>query len=142
MQGKFTLKSFLEFIRYSIVGGITTCLNLVVFYLFTHTSMNYVVNNIVSYFIAVIVSYYLNERFVFLNQDQKSKHFIKIVKYILIRAVSILVDSGLLYVCVSIFKCDVMISKLIISMGVIICTYIFNRLFVFKKHTCKSQVPK
>ena len=131
LQRKFTLKSFLEFVRYSIVGGITTCLNLVVFYLFTHTSMNYVVNNIVSYFIAVLVSYYLNERFVFLNRDQKSKHFIKIIKYILIRAVSILVDRGLLYICVSLLKYDVMISKLIISMGVIICTYIFNRFFVF-----------
>ena len=132
MWKKQFISRFPEIIRYAIVGGITTFFNLMLFYLFTYTSMNYIVSNVVSYWCAVLVSYYLNEKYVFQNQKQHKSSFIKVVKYFLVRVGSIALDSGLLYVCVSILNYNMMVSKVIVSIIVIILIYVFNRNFVFK----------
>ena len=120
-----------EILRYGIVGGITTGVNFLLFYLLSFTPINYIVNNVLTYFITVILSFYLNEKFVFTNPNRHSSKFLKLSKYILIRMGSIVADSVLLYICVSIFGYSVIWSKLVIACVIIMLTYIFNKLIVY-----------
>lgn len=121
----------MEIIRYGLVGGITTGFNFLLFYLLSYTPINYILNNILTYFLAVILSFYLNEKFVFTNQKRKSKTWIKLTKYILIRIGSIFADSLLLYFSVSVLGYPMMWSKLVVSFIIIVINYIFNRIIVY-----------
>ena len=137
-QGVNALSRLLELAKYGFYGGITTIFNLAVFYWMTGCGLNYILSNVLSYALAVILSYFLNERFVFQHQSGGGRAG-KLFKFILIRIVSIGVDSGLLYLCVTVLEGNVMISKLIISACIILATYVFNRRFVFKSHKEREE---
>lgn len=125
-------KIFLEMLSYGIWGGVSTAINLVLFFVFIRLGMYYIVSNIVSYFIAVLLSYYFNVKFVF--DVKKEEQSIKgIMKYFIVRIVSIGVDSTLLWLIVDYAEINVYVGKIAVSLFVIIITYIFNRIWVFKK---------
>lgn len=118
-----------ELIKYAVCGVITSAFNLAVFYGMVYVGINYLVANVLSYALAVVFSYVLNEKYVFTVEHTRSR----IVRYILLRVASVAVDSLLLYVFVSILNGDVVISKLVVSLIVILGTYVINKLFVFAK---------
>lgn len=120
-----------ELIKYGFWGVVTTLLNLALYYILVRFGLYYLISNVVSYIIAVILSYFFNNWFVF-NQVEKEKISIKkMSKYFLIRVLSIGLDSGLLYGCVSIFHFNQMLSKLFVSFLIIMLTYLLNKKFVF-----------
>lgn len=123
------MNRIIELIKYGFWGVLTTLFNLAVFYIMVRNGLNYLFSNIFSYFLAVILSYFVNAKFVF---QENSKQKTKFLKFVLIRIASVMVDSGLLYLSVSVWKHDVLMSKICISAIVILGTYIFNKLFVFK----------
>ena len=120
----------LEIIRYSFWGGITTVFNLALFYLMISVQINYIFSNIASYCIAVIISYIFNKKFVF--SGSRDNGILNFVKYIFIRVISIALDTGLLYITVEFMTMNIYIAKIIVSIVVIIATYVANKLFVFK----------
>ena len=85
-------KRLTEIIRYGFWGVISTGINLILFYLFVFMHLQYVVANVVSYVVAVFASYYFNKRFVFTSKTGKSVWML--IKYVLIRTISIAADSG------------------------------------------------
>lgn len=121
---------YLELIRYSFWGGITTVFNLLMFYLLIILGVNYLVSNIVSYFIAVFVSYFFNKFFVFNKSENTVTNF---MKYILVRCISVCVDTFLLYCAVDVCLLNVYFSKIVVSIAVILGTYIANKIFVFRE---------
>ena len=54
-------EKLIELIKYGFWGGISTAINLALFYMFIFFKMQYVCSNIVSYIIAVIFSYIFND---------------------------------------------------------------------------------
>lgn len=125
-------KNVLELIRYGFWGGVTSLLNLVLFFLFVHMGIPYLISNISTYWIAVIVSYFFNKKFVF-KRDEEKKNCKELIKYFLVRILSVLADSSLLWISVDIFMFNIMISKSAISIFIIMLTYFLNKLFVFQK---------
>ncbi len=123
--------NLLELIRYSFWGGMTTVFNLLLFYIMVKLGINYVVSNVFSYCIAVVVSYFLNKFFVF-EQSNNSNETIKFIKYIFIRVLAISIDTGLLYLLVTGLGLNVYFMKIVVSVLVIILTYIGNKIMVFK----------
>ena len=122
---------FAELIKYGFWGVVTTAFNLAVFYMLVAAGVNYIFANVLSYFLAVILSYFLNKIFVFkIPSEGRRSAAIRATKFTLIRLASIAADSGLLYLCVSIIKADVMFSKILVSAVIILATYILNKLFV------------
>lgn len=96
--------------------------------------MNYILGNVISYGIAIVISYIFNKKFVF-ETSEKNTHndeTIQIIKYFVVRILSISIDSGLLWVFVEIAHVKVYMSKIIVSVLVILLTYLVNKCFVFK----------
>lgn len=131
----------LQFIKYSFWGVVSTGLNLVLFYWMTHIGINYMIANALSFFLAVIISYFLNEAFVF-QQKKAKERTQKILKYILVRVISLCVDSKILFLCVTIWDKDMMLSKMFSSIVVILSTYFFNKTFIFKDEDEKVDSDK
>lgn len=131
----------LQFIKYSFWGVVSTGLNLVLFYWMTHIGINYMIANALSFFLAVIISYFLNEAFVF-QQKKAKERTQKILKYILVRVISLCADSVILFLCVTIWDKDMMLSKMFSSIVVILSTYFFNKTFIFKDEDEKVDSDK
>lgn len=125
------IKKIKEIIKYGIGGIISTIVNFWFFYLFTEWNLNYLISNFISYWLAVFLSYYINLYFVFNKIENKENGKRKILKYIIIRVVSIIFDSCLLYMMVTILKGNMFISKVIVSMFIILLTYILNKKYIF-----------
>lgn len=125
------IKKYKEILLYGIFGLTTVGINLLIYKLFLNINMQYVFASVISYIIASIVSYYLNLFFVFKNKLLSfNKEVIRLIKYFSVRIGSIILDTVLLMVSVELFKFDKFFSKIIISVIIILVTYIFNKLIL------------
>ncbi|MDO4793510.1 MAG: GtrA family protein [Filifactor alocis] len=121
-----------ELIRYAFFGVLSTGINFVLFYMLIKLRVHYIACNILSYVVAVYISYYFNKWWVFEeDRSERSNDVIKKIKYFFVRVLSLLVDTSLLYLCVGFFKRDVFISKIVIAVVIILATYLINKYYVF-----------
>ena len=128
------MKNLIQIIKYSFWGCITTAINLLLFFILEYVGVYYIVANTLAYFIAVVINYIFNQKFVFeVDTDSRTKR-IQLIKFILMRAVSLGVDNILFYFLVDIAKCSVYISRIGLSIGIILLTYIINKVFIFKEN--------
>ncbi|MFC4804987.1 GtrA family protein [Filifactor villosus] len=121
-----------ELIRYGFFGVLSTGINFVLFYILIKLRVHYIACNVLSYVVAVYISYYFNKWWVFEeDSSERSNDMIKKIKYFFVRVLSLLVDTVLLYLCVDFFKRDVFISKIVIAVVIILATYLINKYYVF-----------
>ncbi len=132
MRKGFDLNALKEVLRYAFFGAVTTVLNLILYYCMIKIGMQYLLANVLSFAVAVVISYYFNKKWVFSNAC-KGNIWNELVRYIGVRVFSIFVDSALLYLAVDFWKQDEIISKVFISGGVILGTYVLNKVYVFGK---------
>ena len=130
----------IELVKYGFWGGITTCLNLILFYLLDSMNiMHYLVANGISYAIAVVVNYICNKLFVFNAPDQtargKRELTVQFIKFIVMRLVSLLIDSVLFYIVVDLLGAPKLPGRVVLSALIIMGTFVFSKLFIFKGNT-------
>lgn len=123
----------IEIFRYGISGVTTTIINLYLLKVFIDFGMYYILANIISYIIGVIINYILNQKYVFSdsargNTIEAKKQFIK---FLIMRIISLIIDTLLFYVAVSIFNFPVYWSRLILTIVMILATFILNKWFIF-----------
>lgn len=127
-----------EVILYIIFGVLTTCVNIISFMILSslfHVEENFASN--IGIFIAVLFAYFTNRKLVFNSTAstfiEKLKEF---GKFILGRTFTMIVESvgfWLLFSILSITYFDGLVSKLIISIVVIILNFFISKFFAFKK---------
>lgn len=126
-----------EIINYLIVGVLTTIISLAVYYLCTITFLNpknafqLQLANVISWIVSVTFAYFTNRKYVF---ESKNPHILKEASaFFLARVGTLLMDMGIMFLCVTLMGMNDKIAKLISQVVVIISNYIFSKLFVFKK---------
>ena len=128
-----------EMLRYAFFGGVTTILNLLMYYFMVELDMNYLIANVLSFVIAVVISYYFNKKWVFIEKRSRDRKN-EFIRYVLVRFFSIVLDSLLLYIAVSCLRQDKMLSKVFISGGIILATYLLNKIYVFEKGKRNEEI--
>ena len=103
-------KSLCEIIKYFFFGVLSTILNYILFVIFIKVGIHYVISNIVTYGIAVIISFWLNAKFVF--EDQNKARMQKLSKYIVNRIVLLTVENLMLIYLVETVKMSAEWAKL------------------------------
>ena len=132
-----------EIINYLIFGVLTTVISLIVYYGLTYTIINpdnavmLQVANVISWIAGVLFAYFTNRKLVFnstaVTIQEKLKEF---GKFILGRAFTMVVESvgfWLLFSVMNITALNGLVSKLIISVVVIILNFFISKFFAFKK---------
>jgi len=124
-----------EVILYIIFGVLTTIVNLVVFYLLTtFTSLDENLSNIIAIITCVLFSYFTNRKFVFNSTANTFKEkFQEFYKFMLGRAFTMVIEAVGFYLLFSIIGIQEMISKVLISIIVIILNFFISKFFAFKK---------
>lgn len=130
-------KKYEEIINYLIVGGLTTVVSLVTYYLCVLTILNpkdaleLQIANIISWIVSVSFAYITNRIFVF---KSKSKNILKeIGSFVSARVITLILDMFIMFLLVTLMGINDKISKIIVQVVVIILNYVFSKLFVFKK---------
>lgn len=125
-------KKYKEIINYIIVGGCTTIVSIVSYFLFRLIINNYLVCTITSWIVAVLFAYITNRIFVFNSKDKKI--FLEFIKFVMARVLSLLSELLVMFILVDLFKVNDKISKIIVQFIVLILNYIFSKIFVFRKN--------
>ena len=126
-----------EIWNYLIVGGLTTLVSLIVYYISVLTFLNpnnaieLQIANIISWIIAVIFAYFANRIFVFKSKEKNIKK--EATSFIGSRILTLLLDMLTMFIIVTILHINDKIGKIISLILVIIGNYIISKLFVFKK---------
>lgn len=134
---KELLKKYEEIIRYLIIGGLTTVVSLVSYYILTVTildpnnSIYLQIANVISWILSVTFAYFTNRTFVFKKKDKANLK--EAGSFYASRVSTLLIDMGLMFVLVSCMNYPDKIIKIIIQVIVVILNYIFSKFFVFNR---------
>lgn len=127
-----------EVILYIVFGILTTCVNVVSFIILSsvfHVEENLASN--IGIIISVLFAYFTNRKLVFNSSASTFIEYIKeFGKFILGRAFTMIVESvgfWFLFSVLNITYFDGLISKLLITIVVIILNFFISKFFAFKK---------
>lgn len=132
-----------EMINYLIVGGLTTLISIGVYAFFSKVfGINNLANEkylyiticqILSWICAVTFAYFANRIIVFKSRSKGKEKLKEFIKFISLRLISLLIETGPLLLLVGLFNMNDKLSKIIIQFIVIIANYVFSKLLVFRK---------
>ena len=120
-----------ELILYVVFGAFTFFVNLISYFFFESVlGINYLVSNIIAWFLSVLFAYITNRIWVF---ESKSPNILKECGLFFGgRIFSGAVDTFLMYLFIDVLFIGDAISKIIVQIIVIVLNYIFSKLIVFK----------
>lgn len=130
-------KEHKEGINYLIFGALTTVLSLAVYYILTMTFLSpenafqLQIANILSWIVGFLFAYVTNRKFVF--ESDNNNVFKEFISFFLSRISTLLLDMLIMFIFVTILKCNNQIMKLVSQILVILSNYILSKCFVFKR---------
>ena len=129
-----------DILAYLIFGGLTTLVNLVVFYVTaTLWGWNYQVGNVWAWFLSVLCAYLTNRVWVFHSHFTTFKALVsEVVSFFLARGATLIMDMAIMWLGVSRLQQNEMLTKLVDQVVVVLANYFFSKWFVFKKSKASS----
>lgn len=119
-----------ELINYTIFGILTSIINILVYFLFTDfLSINYIISNIVAWFVSVLFAYVTNRIWVFESENENILY--EIVMFYGGRLFTGVLETILLILFIDFLCLSNTFSKIFVTMVVVILNYIFSKKIVF-----------
>lgn len=135
LKGLFKKFCTKEVIFYGIFGVLTTLVNVGVFYLLTkfiHLEEN--LANVIAIIVAILFAYFTNRKMVFnSNASTLKENFHEFIKFIIGRSFTMVVELVGFFLLFNILHIQELISKLTITILVIILNFFISKFFAFKK---------
>ena len=128
-----------EIIDYIFFGGLTTLVNIVVFFIFDSLlSWPYLVANAIAIVLSILFAYVTNKLFVFKTSSNDLKENIyEFIKFIGFRLLSGLADMFSMWVLVDLIFVDTNLAKLT-QFIVVVLNYVFSKFYIFMKEETMS----
>ena len=128
-----------EVISYLIFGVLTTLVNWVVYAAMVKVHIDYRIATAAAWAVSVLFAFIVNKIFVFQSYNLRPAYVMKeITSFVACRAVSGVMEMVFMIVMVSWIHMDEYISKIAVSVIVVVVNYVFSKLFIFRKSEEKS----
>lgn len=126
---------FQKLFRYTFIGGLTTIVSFGTYWLLAYpANMDPNIANIISVICAVIFAYITNKKFVFRSRCHSIKElFVESLSFFSSRAITMGIEIAGLFLLYSYMKVDAMVSKIIVTIIVLILNYLLSQFLVFKE---------
>ena len=125
---------FKEPILYVIFGGLTTLINIAVFWACDKIGLSTAVSTVLAWLLSVVFAFVTNKIYVFESKTAKSGVVIKeAVQFFNCRLATGLLYLGIMLLLVDVLHFNGLLIKILSNILVIILNYIFSKLFIFKK---------
>lgn len=123
-------QSIKQFVKFSFVGGINTLIDAGIFFLLIKFMfLNYLLANVVAFFVAVTNSFFMNRSFTFKVKERKKFDY---HKFLVVSLVGLLISEAVLFTSVNEFALDPMAGKFIAIFFTVVWNFFGTRNFVFK----------
>lgn len=127
-------KKYKDQFLYIFFGIMTTVINIFMFWFFVYIiHTNVVIANTIAWLSAVTVAYITNRGLVF---HSNVKGFTRVLKEALIfvggRVLTYLLEDLMLVFCISYLHMNMILIKIIATIGVMILNYLISKIYVFK----------
>jgi len=131
---KHLLTSYQKVIKYLIMGVLTTLVNYCVFYvLYYLLGTDSTFANSLAVVCAVLFAYVTNKLYVFESKTTSVTELLKeAVSFVLSRGFTIILEIGGVFLLIEVVHANAMISKIAISIFVVIINYFVAHFIVFK----------
>ncbi len=143
LMGLPLLRVFAPFYRrhksvllYLFFGGLTFLLSVAAFALFNAwLLLNEHAANVLSWIIAVLFAYGTNRTWVFADRAHGARGiFAEIGRFVSGRVATLALEEALLFVFITLLRCDSLAVKIIAQVAVIVANYVVSKCFVFTRH--------
>lgn len=123
-----------EMFMYLLFGGLTTVINIIVYYLCTVIGISTGISTTIAFIVSVIFAYITNRKWVFESKATTKEGIInEIWKFASVRIATYFMDLGLMILLVDVLGWNGLLCKILVNILVIILNYIASKLIVFKK---------
>lgn len=131
---KRLLLKYQHFLLYTLFGGLTTAVDLIVYYiLYNLFAVHYLAAQTVSWVVAVLFAYFTNKRYVFASKVQGRAMLVEMFKFVSGRLFSFGVQTVCLVLLVEVAHWDENIVRLPVLVIVTILNYVVSRVLVFDR---------
>ncbi len=135
---KGLFNKYREIIMYILIGGLTTLVSLISYYLLTFTILDannplqLQIANIISWVLCVSFAFITNRKYVFRSKNANIKN--ECVSFFLARVSTLVIDMVSMAVMVSALNINDSIAKIIVQFIILILNYILSKFFVFQNN--------
>lgn len=126
-------KQLWEIFSYLFFGGLTTVVNLLVFFCARNIfQANLVFSNSLAWLLSVLFAFVTNKRWVFRSETQgKAAYLLELGKFMFYRVVSYFLDMGTLLLLVQVIHTGDLVAKIVSQVVVVLANYLFSKWFIF-----------
>ena len=126
-----TTNLFIQFFRYTLVGGLAFVVDLVLLFVLTeYAHWHYLVSATLSFLVGLLVNYILSTQWIFRSSKIKNKK-IEFILFGLIGVIGLGLNNVLLYFFTDLIGLYYMLSKLITAVLVYAWNFLGRRYFLF-----------
>lgn len=124
-----------EVVNYLIFGGLTTVMNIVVFFLFdTVFNIQYLVANAIAIIVSILFAYATNKKYVFKSETTTFQEGLKeFVLFVSFRFLSAVFDMLSMWLFVDGLQFNTNLAKILTQFIVVIANYVFSKFFIFNR---------
>lgn len=129
-----------EVIGYLIFGGLTTVVNIIVFYLFDSIfDVHYLVANAIAIVVSILFAFFTNKKYVFKSSTPTVQLWLKEFSlFVSFRLLSAVFDMGSMWLLVDGLNLNANVAKIITQFIVVVLNYAFSKFFIFKQGELSS----
>jgi putative flippase GtrA len=138
-----------QFVKFALIGVINTAVDFSIYFLLTRYTGFFNVKthqytpygaNIISFLIATTFSFYANRSWTFKREDKASLG--EAARFYSTTVSGLALNSGLLYILVSLFHFNDLISKVFTTLVTIFWNFLFKKFFVFVPPKVEQEALK
>lgn len=132
---KELISKYDEVIGYLVFGGLTTVVNIIVFYLFDSIlGVHYLVANALAIVVSILFAFFTNKKYVFKSSTPTFQLWLKEFSlFVSFRLLSAVFDMGSMWLLVDGLDLDANWAKIITQFIVVVLNYAFSKFFIFKQ---------
>ena len=119
-----------NFVLYCMIGVINTGVDFGIFALLDHSGLQYLIAHIISYHCGIFCSFFLNRYYNFKVKDKTGRRFLSFYGASL---VALALSAALLYLFVDLAAMPHLLGKLLATVIIVVCQFLFVKHFTFKK---------
>lgn len=137
---KILTKDWRSILMYLIMGGWTTVVNIVVYWICEELfHLDYRISTTIAWVFAVVFAYVVNKRFVFKSVTNTWRdRFAEMGSFFGFRVLSFFMDLCTMMVLVGLLSINGTISKILANVIVLVANYIFSKKFIFKDRSAPA----
>lgn len=125
------MKTFQQLFRFAIVGVLATAIDFVILYLCYHLiGMNYLVGTTLAFIISTVFNYWASMSFVFVSKYEAAQKHQEFLVFLILSIIGLILTNVLMYLAVDLGNIPVMISKILVTVVVMIFNFVSRKIFI------------